>query len=131
MHPFGETALARSRSAVGRLLRDRVTLYKVGPKTTSGYHTTRELVKIGEYAALVQSVAIPPVGNTPGGQEYSVKLPWAAPCSLGMVAEVTASAAEPDLVGQRFTLLTVSHNGAAILKKCTAVAGVQTNVEGQ
>lgn len=131
MHPFGEADLARSRSAVGRLLRDRVTLYKVGPKTTSGYHTTRELVKVGEYAALVQSVSIPPVGNTPGGQEYSVKLPWATPCSPGMVAEVTESSAEPELVGRRFTLLTVSSNGAALLRKATAVAGVQTNVEGQ
>lgn len=131
MHPFGDVALARSRAAIGRLLRDTVVMYKVGPKTTSGYHTTRELVRIGEFAGLVQTVEVPPAGNTPGGQQYSVKLPWATPCSPGMVVEVTASAAEPGLVGQRFTLLTVSHNGAALLRKCTAVAGVQTNVEGQ
>lgn len=127
-----QTLAEAARWLATATLKDRIKVYAVGDPVTTGIEVTKPLELLANgIPALVQSTTLQNAAESASTSVYSIKVERKTVLDAGMVVEVSACAAEPDLVGYKLLVDKVTLNGLAMIRKATASDYEVVNQEGK
>lgn len=117
------------KGILDRVFTQTLRLYHVGDIVTDGYGVSKQLIPVCDTPGLVQTISLP-TSDGALNQLISVKTPPTVALSPGMVVEILESSNDPDMVGHRITLDSVSASGVTLIRKATAHEWAQINPQG-
>lgn len=117
------------KGVLARVFTQTLRVYHVEDITTDGYEVDKQLIPVCDTPGLVQTISLPTADGALN-QIISVKTPPTIALSPGMVVEILDSPNDPNMVGHRITLDSVSASGVSLIRKATAHEWTQIDPQG-